>query len=41
MQCIVGYIIIWALSQIEPYGSEVKWRVAKYGDPCSEFVLCI
>ncbi len=21
--------------------SEVKWRVAKYGDPYSEFVLCI
>ncbi len=21
--------------------SEVKWRVAKYGDPNSEFVLCI
>ncbi len=21
--------------------SEVKWRVARYGDPYSEFVLCI
>ncbi len=21
--------------------SEVAWRVAKYGDPYSEFVLCI
>ncbi len=21
--------------------SEVKWRVAKYGDPYVEFVLCI
>ncbi len=21
--------------------SEMKWRVAKYGDPYSEFVLCI